>query len=230
MRRLFLLIFIGFVAIIIGFAMHKDPGLIQIAYHGWHIVTSLWFGIALLIVAFLVGYFLLRLISGILNTKQALTSWHIKHKQNKAYALSESAQMALMDQHFHEAEKAIKLVLDYAPRHLNHWLLASTIANRQQQFQQRDSFISKASKIIPDKQFYLSLHQAALQVEAQQWEEAVALLKNLHEQQPKHKGVLLLLLQALETVEDWQGVKVILPTLKKLKLIDKATLARLQMS
>ena len=65
MKKLFLLFFVLLLAIGLGFLIHKDPGYAMVSYQHWVIATSIWVAAACLLLAFIVFYFLMRVITNI---------------------------------------------------------------------------------------------------------------------------------------------------------------------
>lgn len=65
MKKLFLLFLILLVAIGLGFLIHQDPGYAMVSYKHWVIATSIWVAAATLLLAFIILYFLMRVIKNI---------------------------------------------------------------------------------------------------------------------------------------------------------------------
>lgn len=65
MKKLLLLFIVLLAAIGLGFLIHKDPGYAMVSYQHWVIATSIWVAAATLALAFIVFYFLVRVIKNI---------------------------------------------------------------------------------------------------------------------------------------------------------------------
>jgi len=73
MKKLFLLFLVLTVAIGLGFLIHKDPGYAMVSYEHWVIATSVWVAAATLLIAFIIFYFIVRIIKNIFGIPKMLT-------------------------------------------------------------------------------------------------------------------------------------------------------------
>lgn len=77
MKKLFLLFFILLIAIVIGFLIHEDPGYVTVSYKHLMISTSVWVAAACVLLAFIIFYFIMRVITNIAEIPAKLA----RHKQ-----------------------------------------------------------------------------------------------------------------------------------------------------
>jgi HemY protein len=72
MKKLFFLFIVLLAAIGLGFLIHKDPGYAMVSYNHWVIATSMWVAAATLLLAFIIFYFIVRLIKTIFSIPKRL--------------------------------------------------------------------------------------------------------------------------------------------------------------
>ena len=113
---------------------------------------------------------------------------------------------------------------------LINYLAAARAAQEQGNSKQRDRYLRQAQKSMPDAKIAVELTQAQLQIANQQFEQALATLKHLHDLAPKHPYVLKLLVRLYKEIQDWQSVIDLLPTLKKNSILTKKEINELELN
>jgi HemY protein len=96
----------------------------------------------------------------------------------------------------------------------NH-LLSALAAQRRGDWKRRDDLLAEADAAEPRARLAVGLVQARLQVEAAQWEQALATLGWLRKEAPRNHRLLALMARALQALEDEAGLEALLPDLRR---------------
>ena len=89
MRKVFLLILIALLLGVGVVAMiETDPGYVLITYGKYTVETSLWVGLLVLLIGFLLIYWTLRLIRNIVGGQDSLVSWLGERKHRASSRLT----------------------------------------------------------------------------------------------------------------------------------------------
>lgn len=219
MQKLFFLFLLLLAIVGLSYLMHQDPGVTMISYQHWMIATSIWTAAGCVFIAFFIFYFFIRLISNIFS----LPAWLARRRKNnnaekyRKY-LSQSV-IAIASGDYKKAEKAaLKAGTEYDTAYTN-YLIAAQAAQAQQAFDRRDAYLEKALECGKEEAFAISLTQAQFFLQSNQYDDALFILKRLYKEAPKNA----LVLNALKIIylknKDTESLKLIMPQLKKLKLI-----------
>lgn len=218
MRTLICLFILLLIAVGIGYLIQQDPGYMIVGYHHWTIAMSVWVGLFLILVAFVVIYFLVRLFQNIKHIPNYFAKRRVllNLQRYQKYTTTGIADLAMGN--FRQAEKKFVKLVRKNPQYTT-YLLAAQAAQLQQAYARRDEYFKQALHLSKDDAFTISLTQALYNLQADQTDEALVLLKQLYKTDPKNH----LLLNGLKTIyfkrQDWQSLQMILPELKKQKLI-----------
>lgn len=227
MRTLFFLFLLLLIAVGLGFLIHQDPGYIVIGYNHLTIATSLWIGVAILIFAFFVLYFVIRVLKNIFSIPEYFSHRRFVLNLQRYQKYMSQGVAALAIGNYRGAEKVF-LKLSRKNSDFAVYLLAAKAAQAQQAYERRDYYFKNALQLAKKEEiFAVSLTQGLYYLESDQYDEALQTLKPLYKIQPKNA----LLLNALKILyfknQDWQSLELILQGLKKFKLISKDELLRL---
>ncbi|PIZ05009.1 MAG: hypothetical protein COY58_01045 [Gammaproteobacteria bacterium CG_4_10_14_0_8_um_filter_38_16] len=226
MKKILFLFLILLTAIGIGFLIHKNPGYVIVSYEGWIVTTSIWIALITLFLAFCVLYFFMRAIKNI-----ALISKRLAHRKKFKFAQKYQRCItqgitSIAQGEFKNAEKYFLKSNHYAASFTN-YLLAAKAAHDEQRFEKRDDYLQKALAIDPKARFAITLSQARFYLESDQIDEALGILKQLYQKEPKNKLILSSLKSVYMRTNDTQAMHFILPQLKKYKLISTNEIAML---
>lgn len=225
-------LFFGFVLLLLsiwlGLEMSRGAGYVFIAYRHWSVETSLWVAIIFLMVLFGVMYLIFRTLGRTARIAKSIRQWRRMRRYRQGRRLTNLGLCELAEGNWSRAEshliKAAKITKDP----LNNYLAAATAANAQQAYDRRDNYLRKADAATKDRTLAVGLTQAQLQINSQQWEQALATLEHLYQLDPHHPYVLLLLKTVYLKLADWQRLYRILPNLRKYKVESPAALETLE--
>lgn len=216
---LFLLVVLG-LGCAGGYYLHQGPGQAVFSYQDWVVQMPLWLAAILtFFLAFLI-FFLFKLTTFIAQSKSLFKQWQQKRLEDKARSLMNQGLIELTEGHWAKAEKLLThtVIKDTS---LISYLFAAKAAQAQGAYERRDDYLRMAHKSNPKADIAVSLTQAQLQLDHNQFEQALATLMHIKSISPKHKTALALLKDLYIKLNDWQNLLKLIPNLLKQKVIDK---------
>jgi len=212
----------------LGIVAYQDNGYVLIGRGYTTVEMSLALFIVLQISLYLLIAFILRSIKQTWSLPDIIKQHHHRSKTAKAHKTSKQGLIALAQGQWKKAEKALIKNIDNTETPLLNYLSAARAAQKLNEPERRDHYLSMAHKSMPDADFAVELTQAELQLAHGQLEQSLATLVHLRSISPKHSHVLNLLAQLYEKLSSWQELNDLLPELKKYKVVNQAELYRLQ--
>ncbi len=206
-----------------------DNGQVSMVWNDWVIETSLSFLVVAVVVTFISGYFLIRLLFNL---------WHLpvfwrRSRRLRQYSKAENSMakgmIALEYGDWQTAEKQLIKSAKQSEAGLVHYLSAAKMAHNQKAYGRRDQYLKQAREDYAADYVTIGLVEARLLSEEQP-EVALSILETLHEQHPKHITVLAEYTLALHQLGLWQRVEALLPVIKKTRAMDKVELLGLEQS
>lgn len=220
MRVIFFFI-IALFAILIGYLINQDAGYVLVAYQHWQIETSLWVAIAAIILLYLIVKLCFSLISWLLGIGPRLRLWGKARNKHRAFKQQQLAIAELIAGKFDRAKRYFEKAAKSMPLSLANYLGMAEAEQGNQRYAKRDQALQKAQKRFPKSAFALRLLQAKWQIEAKQWEQALATLNYLDQRSPNNPEVSRLLIKVNQALHDWSALSPLLNRAKKLKLFDE---------
>jgi HemY protein len=160
------------------------------------------------VIIIILGYFLLLLVEWILRWLFTLSSftrnWFGLRKSRKAQKNSLLGMLALFEGNAKQAHKLLlKSAKDSEAPVLN-YIAAAKAAHLEGKYDLRDEHLLKATECGDGSSLAVGLICAELQLDAKQYEQALPILKDLNQQHPNNKQILLLLLEIYRQLKEWQ--------------------------
>ncbi len=205
------------VVTVIGFSMYQqqDVGYIKIAFADFEFESSL----LVVFAASLLVLFALSIIFNILGSVLKVFAYFGSRRHQR---LSEKARQALAqglielaEGRFDKAEKILLTQVKHNDNALLAYLGAARAAQQQGAHDRRDKYLRLAHELTPDAETAISLTKAELQLDHEQYEQALATLTLLAERSPKHVYVLKLLARCYLKLSDWRNLNRLIPDIKK---------------
>ena len=221
MKSLLIILGVLSASILAGVVLSKHPGYLLIASNHWRIETTLWFGVISLLISLLLLWLVVRVLSRIWYAKTNVNQWLHDRRRHKSDQLSQQGLCELAESHWDNAEKKLIRAAKNSQTPLMNYLGAAKAAQHLQALTRRDRYLKQAIESTPDAEKAVGLTQATLQLEAQQYEQALATLQSLRQQYPQHKHVLLLLKQSYIELEDWAHLIELIPDLRRYRCLSK---------
>ncbi|WP_025733616.1 heme biosynthesis HemY N-terminal domain-containing protein [Carnimonas nigrificans] len=222
MRKLILFVVIALaIGALFGQLMISVPGYWLVRVGDTSIQTSFWFGLVIIIVATLVFYFVLRLLWGMRRPFKRIKSWNRRTRHRQALKRTVTGLLELAKGRWRHAEKVLTRAADDSSVPLVNYLSAAIAAHYQGRFEQADELLRDARISTEGADNAIGLIEAQLLLDRGKREQALVVLKRLEKDTPDHPQVLRLLKRGYVDVRDWEGVRTILPRLKRFALIDE---------
>ncbi len=229
MKRLVLLCLILLVAgAWLGEKMIQDPGYALFAYKDTTVETSLWILLLLGLVLFLLGYGLLRLLSGLRGSGRKLERWNQQRQQRRSQRQTLKGLMAFSEGNWNKAQRYLTLGANNAELPLVNYLAAARAASELKQPEACEELLQQARQETPRAEVAIAITQAETLLRQGQLEPCLAILKRLQRQSPDHTYVLRLLQKVYARLQDWQGLKELLPRLRKNAVLSDSDLSSLE--
>ncbi len=223
-----------FVAIAAAFLIHSwlsqydNPGYVLIGFGHWSMETSLVFFAVALVIAFFVFYVFFRLLGWLMRLPSRLKD---KHKKIRFDRSQEALVAGLVDSAEGNWEQAEKKLIKHAANSgapLLHYLTAAKAAQSRGAIDKRDEYLKQASEKASGSDIAVGLTQAELYLSDEQFDQALQTLTKLHSIDPNHASVLKMMHQAYKRVGDWEGLRKLIPSLNKNKVLMEAEVKLLE--
>jgi HemY protein len=229
MKRL-LFVLLSSAIIIAGYAMYSknDLGLMQVSFAEYYYEASLLevgIGVLGVLFAYLVlayTFSLLKKLSRFFGEKRS------RRLAEKARHSLEQGLIELSEGRFAKAEKMLLQQVEHNESALLSYLAAARAAQYQGAHDRRDEYIRRAHRSAPDADIAIGLTQAELQMDHNQFEQALATLNHLNALSPRHPYVLKLLAKTHCKLGDWDSLRALLPDVKKAGAITDEKLLALE--
>ncbi|WNK20399.1 heme biosynthesis HemY N-terminal domain-containing protein [Halomonas piscis] len=229
MRKLILLIVAGLaVGALFGHLMMSVPGYWLIRVGDTSVQTSFWFGLVLLFAAFVALHFLLRLVGGLLRPVGRFRRWSGRTRNRRAMKHTVRGLVALTEGRWKKAEKTLSHAATDSSTPLVNYLSAALAAHYQGHYEKSQEHLNQAQLSTEGADAAIGLMQAQLMIDRQQPEEALAILNRLDKKLTNHPQVLKMLKQVHLSVNDWEGLRRLIPRLARQKLISAAEREQLE--
>ena len=218
MRKLILTVVAAF---IIGTLL----GQLMLSVHGfWHIraghydlyIRSFMGGVLLMLLLASCGVLILRFLKGISHPVRRVKGWRQRVRYRQAVKLTGRGVEAMGKGRWKKAERLLYRAADHAPTPVVNYLFAARAMHNQGHFDKAQALLQTAADKVPSSSEAIDIVKAELMLDAQQHEQALATLSRLLRAYPEHPQVLKLLRQAYAQVNDWEGMRQILPRLERI--------------
>lgn len=221
-----LLLFAAAVALVT--ASH-NPAYVLLVYPPYRIELSLTLFIVLLLLLFVSGYGLLRLVFAVVQLPAYVRRFRLERAQGKARQLLDDALGAFFEGHYAAAEKAAARAMELGDASALHPIIAARSAHELREYEKRDAYLSAAEgKAAGDATMRL-MATAKFMLDQRDPRGALHALHELRDGGAKaHPGVLSLELKAQQQAGNWDEVLNVLGQLEKSQSIDVTTAEQLR--
>lgn len=228
MKYLLWILLLFAVAVALTMASH-NPAYVLLVYPPYRIELSMMLFVVLLLLAFVFGYGLVRLLLVAVQLPAYVKKFRLERAQAKARELLNETLTAFFEGRYAAAEKAAARAMELGDTSALHPIIAARSAHELREYEKRDAYLSAAEgksvgdstmRLLATTKFMLDQHdpRAALQA-----------LQQLRSGGVKsHVGALSLELKAQQQAGDWDGVLSVLDQLEKREAIDVTVAAQLR--
>lgn len=228
MIRIFCIFLLLLISVWLGVVLQRDPGYVLIALRHWTLETTLAVASIALIACFLILHFFLLLLHRIMHLPRSIQAWRDKRRIQKAQAKTRQGLIEFSEGHWQAAQNNLIKALPDTDTPLLNYLTAARAAQEMGNNTLRDDYLRRAQQTVPEAKIAVELTQAQLQVANQQWEQALATLRHLHDLAPRHPYVLKQLIHLYEEVRDWPHLLALLPEVRRYNVLTAEAYEQLQ--
>lgn len=219
MRRLVVMLIILLISVLTGLEISRHPGYLLLVYHSWMVQMPLWVAALSLIFTFVAFYIVIDSVDRLqFMWFRIKNAWRIR-KEHAAYSKTQRGLALLVEGNWAKAEKLLLAGVSQSMDPLMNYLSAAKAAHELHAWDRRDSYIKKAYEVAPEAEIAIGITQAEFLLSQDQLEQALAMLNRLRSIAPKHVRVLKLLERAYVRLGDWQNLQLLLPVLRKTKIL-----------
>ena len=217
MRTLFWVIAIFALAVGVVAIARYNTGYLLLVLPPYRIELSLNLLLVLLLVAFTVGYFLVRMVAGTLRLPAQVREYRVARRRQKAQATLLEALQEFFAGRYARAEKAAASSIELGEHAALCAVLAARAAHELRAFERRDAYLAQAAKLTTDDDTVRVVTEVELLLDQRRFQEALTLLKSLPN---KHTAALRLELKAQQLAKNWEQVLVLVDQLEKRNVFD----------
>jgi HemY protein len=219
-RGLFWIFAIFGLAVILTLAGKNDESYVVLVYPPYRIELAFNLMIAILLGAFIAGYALVRLATHTLRLPAYVKAFRLERHRKKGQRALNDGMLAYFEGRYGKAEKFADKAMDLGESPVISASLAARAAHEQRAYGRRDEYLAHAERLAPDYPVARLMTQAELLIEQRRYQEALGILKQLHELAPKHVTVQKLELKAQQQAKNWDQVLGLVAQLEKRGAID----------
>ena len=184
----------------------------------YRVEVSLNLLVLLLITAFILGYFALRVISGTLRLPRQVQEYRAARRANQANAALVETVREFLAARYARAEKAAERCMALAPEHATlAAVLAARAAHELRASDRRDAYLEQAAAATGDDAAMRAITTADLLLDERRYAEALGALESLP---ARHTAALRLELKAQQLARNWEQVLGLVDQLEKRNVYD----------
>ena len=216
MRALFILALLALVAGVgIVALIETEPGYLLIAYGGYTVETSFWVGILLIATVVLLLYALLRFLHRLVTSPASVLNWAGARRLRQSARLSHRGLVSFIEGNWARARKQLLRGARYGEAPLMNYLLAARASYRLQESDAMRDYLTRAAESDLDSIVAVDITQAELQLQARQYEQALASLERVRAKAGRYPYVLQLLARIYDGLGDLEALAALLPDLRR---------------
>ncbi len=230
MKKLVILI-AGFllVGLTFGYMVSIDSGYVLFSWGSYTLETSFWFFNILLAAFFISAYLVMRFVLLLIGSDWRVNEWRKQRRSKRGQRQTTRGFLSLAQGQWHTAERQLTQAATLGDNPLINYLGAARAAYEKGDMDKSDQWLKEASQSTKGAELAVAITQIQLLISRGQSEQALAVVLRLRKQNPKHKHLLKMHIKVLRELEDWVGLKDLLPTVRKLaKLIPQDKLKELE--
>lgn len=217
MRTLFWIIALIALAAGLVVAARYNTGYMLLVLPPYRVELSLNLLLILLLIGFIAGYLLVRLVSGILRLPAQVREYRSARRQHKAQATLIEALQEYFAGRYARAEKAAASLVKLGEHAALGAILAARAAHELRAYDRRDAYLARIPAQTPEDMVVKVVTEAELMLDHRRFHEALNLLKTLPK---KHTAALRLELKAQQLAKNWDQVLALVEQLEKRKVFD----------
>ena len=198
----------------------EDPGYVVINFRGYLVEMSVPVLAALVVILFLSIWLAVK----VFRAPRTLGEAAGRYRAGRAGQRLTRGVIEVAEGNFAKGERLLARAASVSEAPLLNYLQAARAAHLLGQDERRDTWLKQAYENLPGAANAVLLTQAELQLDQEQFEQALATLRKIEENTPNHSHALMLLGRLYYRLQDWKHLSDLLPKLKKHGRLEAATL------
>ena len=198
----------------------QDPGYVVINFQNYLIEMSVPILLAFIFLVVIGAWLLVKLFRAPKKIGEAAG----RYRMGRAGQRLTKGVIEVAEGNFAKGEKLLARAAHVSDAPLLNYLQAARAAHLLGNDERRDDWLKQAYEQAPEAANAVLLTQAELQLDREQYEQALATLRRLEESSPNHSHALDLLGRLYFRLEDWSHLSDLLPKLRKRGRLDESTL------
>ena len=228
MRRMLVLLVLLVASVTAAIWFERQGGFVMIRIGEVTVQSSLFVAVAGVVVLWLAASVVTGLIRRLGRVPERVRGRLGSRRRRRAVNALLEGVIELAEGHYAVAEKRLERSVEAARLPVFNHLLAAIAAQRRGDWARRDDLLTAADAAEPRARVAVGVLQAQLQVEAGQWEQALATLSRLRREAPRNHRVLSMLVQTLRALDDREGLEDLLPDLRRERVLSESEMAALE--
>jgi HemY protein len=221
-KRLFIAVLATLLlAAVLAAAIAYDPGYVLIAFGNYTLETTVWVGIALLLVSLLVMYCMILVLHRSVRQGSIFSRWRTNWNERRGRQLTQRGLLAYLEGNFERARVVLDRSANRTESPAINYLLAARAAAAHGEYKMAELYLLRAQRSDDGTDFAVAVTAAELQLRQGKLQEALTALTRLRNQAAKHPHILKLLQDVYTGLRDWEKLIALLPQLRKAKLITR---------
>ncbi len=197
-----------------------DPGYVAITFRGYLVEMS----VPVLVGAVVVLIIAIWLVRRLIQAPRRLGEAAGRYRAGRAGQKLTLGMIEVAEGNFARGEKLLARAASTSDAPLFNYLQAARAAHLQGKDDRRDEWLKLAYEETPEAANAVLLTQAELQLDREQYEQALATLRRIEENSRNHSHALALLGRLYFRLQDWKNLAEILPRLRKQDRVKRSTL------
>jgi HemY protein len=220
------------IAVAVTLATQYNSGYVLVVAQPYRIELSLNLLAILLMVAFFISYFVVRLAVITFRLPTEISEFRLRRRREKARRAMLDGLKAFFEGRYAKAEKSSATALELRESPVTsaiNAMVAARSAHELRKYSQRDGFIAMAESEAPEEIALRFMTQAELLLDEDRSEEALRILQSMRATGARpHTAALRLELKAQQRAKNWNAVLDLLGQLEQRNALDKALIQRLR--
>lgn len=228
MRRMLSLLILLVASVGAALWFERQGGFVMVRVGEITLQSSLFVAIAAVVVVWVLAALLSALIRRLRHLPEGIRGRLGQRRSSRARHELVEGLIELAEGRYALAEKRLEGSAGAARLPVFNHLLSALAAQRRGDWTRRDDLLAEADAAEPRARLAVGLVQAQLQVDAAQWEQALATLGWLRQEAPRNHRVLILMVRTLQALDDQAGLEALLPDLRRESVLPDEEMAALE--
>jgi HemY protein len=224
-RGLFWVILLAALAVAVTLGAHYHSGYVVLVVHPYRVELSLNLLLAVLVLVFVAGYFLIRIVARALGLSSEVRRYRERRRGERAQRILGEALRAFFEGRFAKAEKAATKLVETREFAGLAGVIAARAAHGLRAYDRRDGYLARASYYADDDQTMRTMAQAELLLQGRDHTQALTALERLPH---KHTAALRLELKAVQQSRNWDRYLELLTQLARAHALEEGQVEELR--